>query len=320
MLNFQFPKWSRDAFLNGLLSTRDFGLCPYTGEKPSVEENAQKAAILLRDSLALPTTEILERRVAFQILELLESGNPSTFLLSGVPLDEVLPPTPHNPDLRVPPGKQTTVMEYFTAALHYSLGYRLWSDPTLYHGNWFQPVCARQGQEGVANSRGSLELGIHSDNATSPPAFFTLSCERPPIQGGKTIYIDSVAAVQSLPLDTIEVLSREIYAFDLIGGGVYADECRSFLLPIVEFDNSGAIKIVRIQSRKDSILPQGQEAETAYRDFRRAIASAEKYEVVWKRGVIVGSDNQKWCHCRTAFNEPPNHPQGRWLLKVYSDR
>jgi alpha-ketoglutarate-dependent taurine dioxygenase len=180
-------------------------------------------------------------------------------------------------------------------------------------------VCSRLGQEAYANSRGKEELGIHSDNATKPPAFFTLSCERPPIVGGKTIYIDSVAAVLTLPAETIDVLCKPAYAFDLIKGGVYQDEMREFLLPIIERDASG-ITVVRIQSRKDSILPQGEEAQEAYKAFRHAISRAERHEVQWERGLVVGSDNQKWCHCRTAFQEPANHPEGRWLLKVYSDR
>lgn len=211
-------------------------------------------------------------------------------------------------------------MEYFTAGLHYSLGFHLWSDNTLYHGNWFQPVCARAGQESLENSRGKEELGIHSDNSTKPPAFFTLSCERPPISGGETIYINSVEAVQTLRLETIEVLCKKAYAFDLIGGGVYADEGRRFLLPIVERDSFGNIVLVRIQSRKNSIIPQDEESQEAYSQFRGAIAKAERHKVTWHRGRIVGSDNQKWCHYRTAFQEESAHPEGRWLLKVYSDR
>lgn len=323
-----FPSWSNGNFIANLEQSGFIEQCVYTFSKDQMLVLADQVAEFLIVALyGVPTTNIWDKSEAAKLIEIIETSmymqKVGTFLIRNTPIDSWLPATPHSQDMSIPPAKQSFVSEYFAAALAHACGYQLWAKDFLYSGAIFQPLTTRIGQEDHISSRGSLEMGIHIDVSGDPPGFFTLSCERPASEGGMTYYVDSVKAVNTLLPETISILSQPLYSFDRMPT-VFSnaeEEAKKFIRPILEFDKLGNISLVRILSRKNSIIPQTEVAQTAYKEFRMAISNAKKNEVWWRRGDVVASNNHLWCHARTGFQtEPSNDPQGRWITKVYSDR
>jgi alpha-ketoglutarate-dependent taurine dioxygenase len=284
---------------------------PYGMKKEELVESSEKAASLL---VGLMNND-------FELNNFLQfhKQNFRFFRIDGAPLDDVIGNTPVSPDTSIPPDKTTFVMEWFTLGVQSFLGFTPWNQGDFHNGVYLQNVCRRNGHEGNATSRGGAELTWHCDNPVNPPLYISLGCERPSKEGGVTHFVDTAALVKALPPNIFQELCKPNFEFDTIVGGNYKNESARYIVPIVEMNEDGEINIVRLQSRKNSIIGLTQEATDALIVFRKAVSTAERFTTVWKRGMILFAANSVTAHMRTQFHQPDNDPEGRWLTKIFGE-
>jgi len=233
--------------------------------------------------------------------------------LTGLPLDDCLPPTPINGST---PDKSSYMSELVLAwagsILGEQVGYRQEKQGALFH-----QVTPAVGEEFQQSSEGSMErLKLHTERCFHPfgPDFLLLFCLRQDAGGSATSSYCSIAEIYPLLSPT----TREILFQPLFQTGIDYSFIKSSsanpegpVLPVLYGDR------VYPCFRYDEDLMRGltPAAEEALAELG-ALISENMHEILLQPGDMLVLDNRRAAHGRNRF-VPSYSPTERWLQRIY---
>ncbi|NNF53656.1 MAG: HD domain-containing protein [Acidimicrobiales bacterium] len=161
-------------------------------------------------------------------------------------------------------------------------------------------------------------LPLHTDNPYRDPVptVQLLHC-LVAAEGGTSLFCDGFAVAEQLRRDHPEDfarLSSTIVSFQFISPDVHLQA----RLPLIRLDESGEVVRVTVNNRSMQPQPLGQGTEafyTAYLRFAQLLGDpVNVIELRLAPGELVGFDNRRVLHGRTAFpNSPRRHLQGCYI-------
>ncbi len=266
----------------------------------------------------LTDLEVLRRstdsEVAAKLVDFRQHGTPAGLMLvTGLPLDTPLPPTPadgqfagHWMDLAVSSVAQMSLMSHLGDVIAYA---------DEKDGRLVQDVCPVPGAETLQENSGSKLLELHTEDGFHPnmPHFVGLTCLRGDHDG--TAYTLGCGIGTVLPqLDeaTVESLRRPEFrirfarSFTGDGPTKYSDAIPILSGPVDDPDlcvDFHAMEGGTIEARKALGLLEDV--------FREALIG-----VVLKPGDLLILDNRRAVHGRTAF-QPRYDGADRWLRRCF---
>jgi alpha-ketoglutarate-dependent taurine dioxygenase len=171
---------------------------------------------------------------------LLERKGKPVILLTGLPADTELPPTPAN--ARFPKDKRTFVTEacmvLFAGLIGIPVAYAKEKD-----GEIIQSLCPVQSNVNIASSEGAADLKLHTDNAFHlyNPDFLMLCCLRSDRQDkAATLLVDVQSAFSSLSEEHQSVLQDPLFVIHAPPSFEITEASQP--CPLITFDSAGVIQ------------------------------------------------------------------------------
>ncbi|GJE97653.1 Clavaminate synthase-like protein [Phanerochaete sordida] len=206
---------------------------------------------------------------------------------------------------------------------------------TFYGDTW--DVMLLENSKNIAYT--NLHLGFHMDllHFQHPPRYQLLHCLRNRVQGGTSVFVDSLHAANRLyethPAD-FALLATTPVPFQYIVNGKHIHDAK----PTLELDLAGytgahtgpgapRVRFVNYSPPWQAPLPVGT-PPAFYGALARFAAllddPAMAYQYTLREGDGVLFDNRRVLHARTAFSERPGAPRvpgepSRWLKGCYFD-
>ncbi|WND32863.1 TauD/TfdA family dioxygenase (plasmid) [Streptomyces sp. BB1-1-1] len=244
------------------------------------------------------------------------SNDHGALVISGLPLDPVLPDTPTDEDKL--PSRQpadipicTTVQLLILSVLGDLISYAEEKAGAL-----VQDVVPKPGMEARQENVGSSLLELHTENGFHPtrPDFITLLCLRPDRDDrAQTVVAGMRHALPLVSRDAIEILRqpyfRVAYSSSFVGPGkrVYCDP-----IPVLS-DSGGAESMVVDLHGMEATTVSAQTALTELFDaLRQSVVG-----VRLRPGDLLVVDNRTAVHGRTAF-VPRFDGCDRWLRRAFA--
>lgn len=322
-----------------------------TGQKPPFTEVAltdSTAARLLESALGMPPgiygnlvdrqnvlagapqaiSDMLQASEAADSLRFLRDGDLTAVMVSGLPVDPSLPPSPI--DGGVPVGKDTYVSEAMGLGIGFALGY-----PSLLLGEKEEALVHQitpvAGREKTQSNEGQVDLKFHQDLAAHPdfndmpydkwmPDWLVLTG----VRAGAGITRTSIASLdQALTLvspRTIEVLSDKRFvtnppdSFIKQRGG----EIPAWLPvhPVLRQYNGHFESAFDISSGLRPHDYRDREAAEALKQLEAAFTEVRQ-EVEIVPGTSVAFNNRRVVHGRGAVIGSASSDEKRWIQRVY---
>jgi len=165
----------------------------------------------------------------------------------------------------------------------------------------------------------NLGLALHTDNPyrNPVPGVQLLHCLSKAATGGASRFADGFAAAEALRLEqpaAFATLSTTLVDFRFSDATVDLHARR----PLIDVDLDGHVRAIHVNHRSMTSPPPGPPTETffdAYQAFAAILGSDQfAIELVLEPGVLVGFDNQRVLHARTAFSgDGVRHLQGCYI-------
>lgn len=174
-----------------------------------------------------------------------------------------------------------------------------------------------------SNAYTSVELSQHMDIPTRecPPGLQFLYCRENTVNGGEGVYVDGYRIAEDMRVEEpgdFEALTTIVWEYKN-----RAKDCdyRAYG-PIIKLDDDGAVTEIRFNPflRAPLKAPLAVQ-ERAYRSVRalnrRCQSPRYKMAFVYRPGDLIGFDNRRVLHGRTAYDEAGG---SRFFEGMYSDR
>jgi Taurine catabolism dioxygenase TauD, TfdA family len=260
----------------------------------------------------------LEVGLRRSVIDFKRRGNAhGALLISGLPLDPGLPPTPYSQ--QPPKSKQTFFSEAWLAMIGQALG-----DPIAYSvhhdGEIFQNVCPIAKEEGVQSAHSSkVFLEWHTEQVFHPelPDFVVLLCLRGDRDGEAKTAVASVENILAeVPLRMRQFLYEPKfragidYSFGGSSSGAGFGPLVSMLYghaydPFLKFD-------------PDTMSPTDRNSYLVLQKMKTIVKQVYNY-VKLEPGDLLIVDNRRSIHARSVF-KPRYDGQDRWLQRIYVRR
>ena len=241
------------------------------------------------------------------------SNNDGALLISGLPLDRDLPPTPADPHARVNKGSYVT--ELWLSSFGSALG-----SPFAYQqeqsGSLVQNVCPTPGNaHNISSESSAIELGFHTEMGfhIHQPDYLLLLCLRPDHdRSAKTIISSVRMIVPELTPHQRAVLSEPLFrpGIDYSFGSVNATRGNGPATPVLYGDPYDPF----FNFDFDLMVGLSAEAEDCLRALRAA-ADRTKQWVRLAAGDLLIIDNRRAAHARSVFAARYDG-QDRWLQRM----
>ncbi|OLP85313.1 Clavaminate synthase 1 [Symbiodinium microadriaticum] len=251
---------------------------------------------------------------------LVDSSSAPALLLSGLPLDSEIPPTPMLPgDFRLP------VAEAWLLGLARCLGlpYGLLGFYTENaRGGLIRDLAPKPGLGGI--NQPHIQLGFHRDvpkcvsgAQSEPDGFILLAARGDPQHGAKTQICSHRRLAACLTSDELQALRRRPVRVECVRPDGVSPYGQPFYA-VTGSENEPEITLFYIPDHKEfsyRIVSEDAETQAAY---SRALAAAAETcdDVDLQAGDALLIDNARCNHARTAF-EPQQDGTDRWLLKTF---
>ena len=165
----------------------------------------------------------------------------------------------------------------------------------------------------------AVGLPLHTDNPYRDPVptVQLLHCLRPASAGGASVFADGFYAAEVLRAEhpeDFEILATTLLAFRFTS----ADVDLRAQAPTISLDVNGSVDRITVNNRSMETPEPGPHIEafySAYRRFIKLLASSEvAIELTLAAGELVGFDNRRVLHGRSAYEADPNrHLQGCYI-------
>lgn len=244
----------------------------------------------------------------------LEGQGPVGLHLTGLPVPDVLPPTP--PDCQQPPARTERNAEFWLALFGSHLGF-LFSHAEICDGDLFHHVAPQPGEEDAPSGESSRSpLRLHTDGASHPfpPDFILLWCHRD-ISTVQTRLVLFDAAMDRLNTSDVEQLSRGGYRHQL---DYEFERCTSAQLTAPKFLVDRDEEAPRLRLDVDFVVPPDDEPLQALHNLETTAEGLANL-ITLQAGEILVLDNARALHGRSAF-EPRYDGTDRWLQVGYVRR
>ncbi|MGW0393007.1 TauD/TfdA family dioxygenase [Streptomyces sp. NPDC003042] len=289
---------------------------------PDPAQDLDAASVhLLRAFTALPVPAVN------QILDFgRHADTPGVTLLTNLPTDPVLPPTPV--DGEPAPGKPTFVAENVITGLSTLLGEPIGFLTEKAGRAIHDVVPVSTGAHSQTNQGSRVFLNFHNDIVYDAdgrydvpnPDFLVLSCLRQdPLGEAVTHYADARDIVRTLDPDTVRVLRTA--NFRLNAPGSYCrdagrDEVLSARVPVLH----GPLHSPEIAVSANGVRPLTTAAEAALERLQEVCRDPEvNHSVKLAPGQALLINNRKGLHARSAFTARHDGTD-RWLQRTYVRR
>lgn len=257
----------------------------------------------------------LPRTVRQQINHFRKHGNEyGCLLISGVPIDNPLPPTP--PDSRRSKEKKTFVSEFWSAVFGSGLG-----DPIGYtqekDGEIFQNICpVQKNADALSSESSTILLDFHTETAFHPhlPEFLLLLCLRSDRdKQAKTEASTTRGMIPLIPLKYRFKLFEPsfITGIDHSFGSISGKQGNGPRLPV--FYGNPYDPFMKFDL--DLMVGDDETAVQALQQMRVATNAAKNY-VKLERGDLLIIDNRRSVHSRTMFKAYYDG-KDRWLQRMF---
>lgn len=248
---------------------------------------------------------------------------PSALHLTGLPIDERLPPTPS--DGREPSGKLTYTSEAIALGLGQLLGHVI-AYRAEKHGDVIQQVIPLPGGEGMRTNEGSRQpLGWHVDLTYDPCGRFhvfapdhtiLIGVRTSPTQPTRTHVADVKRALQHVRCDLKPHLRTRSYRLSAPGTVCRAAGRKIWSCPTALIAGPADLPEVRLAA--SGVQPAGEESARAHAALLDALNKVRE-DVVLQPGTALVVCNRRAVHAREAFN-PCYGDSERWIQRVHSRR
>ncbi|KAF2720002.1 Clavaminate synthase-like protein [Polychaeton citri CBS 116435] len=240
---------------------------------------------------------------------------PGVCLITGLPTDPILPPTPI--DGNGTPDKQTFVSEGCLLGIAQLLGMPF-GFASEKNGATIHNVCpVRDAETEQSNGSSRIDLSLHVENAyfDERPDYLALYCLRQdPSKQARTSYADARCALAELDPDDVAQLQRPVYSVPSppshhrgMGG-----EQWSGLRPAIQ-----SREAPDVICHFPGMRAQDQRAQRALDNFERALSQPHVLRhAALQPGSLLLINNRKAVHGRTSFRALYDG-NDRWLQRVY---
>lgn len=271
----------------------------------------------LEDVLFLTQIELLKREVPLRLATILtnfrkHSNLYGTLLFRNLPIDPVLPSTPH--DGKVHP-KPSYVSECVLMILMTFLGDLIaYADEK--DGALIQNICPVQGKESKQENTGSYFLEFHTEDGFHPykPDYLGLYCVRTDHERtAKTATASVRRALQGVSGKVIALLRKPLYRIRLSSSFGQSSEGALYSppIPVLTGDMLDPDLCIDFHALEATIEP----AQEALQLFKAALEHVVIGYVLLPGDLII-IDNRIAAHARTEF-KPRYDGNDRWLQRLF---
>ncbi len=237
-------------------------------------------------------------------------------IVRNLPTDQNLPSTPHIPNQKgaIIPKKPSYRLEWSMLAMLGLTGQGIWKTSQYIGGDTFFDILTTQFDfQHTSSYRGEAKMDLHCDKATSnSPSTIVMGCQRPAKARGRTFFVNLLDLQKRLDKSVLGILSKKVFITETFSG-------KKVKLSILEYKD-GQLARVRVRPYGGMAVkaePGNTLASNAYGHYRKALDILYKQYVEWEPGTVVISKNFLTAHGRESFIEPPESPEGRWMVRAY---
>ncbi|MBC2681358.1 oxygenase [Corynebacterium sp. 4HC-13] len=242
-----------------------------------------------------------------------EEGQGAAYtFLSGVPIDEELPPTPTTPELFPDTPVANKSLETIVSTLGQACGYADEQNGQLYHN--IRPV---QGEETKAENTGSVKFEFHTENVHHPfrPDYLILLGLRVDHdRQARTRVSEAHRAVELLSDEDLETLQQSRFVSGFPSSFTRHDGVSRHTHPHQVLRRMGDRWYLRVNSH--TTKGQDEQAARSLSNLVHALESVSE-DIELTPGDVVIVDNHCAAHGRTEFS-PRYDGFDRWLKRSFA--
>ncbi|KAJ3568954.1 hypothetical protein NP233_g5374 [Leucocoprinus birnbaumii] len=199
-----------------------------------------------------------------------------------------------------------------------------------FYGSLWDVVNRKTESKNIAYT--NLNLGLHMDLLyfQHPPRYQILHCLRNRVEGGKSIFVDALAAAETLRKTNpgyLDILAKTPVPFHYINDGhhLFQEHTTIELAPASTTSPERRIGHINYSPYAQAPLPLDtpQEFYSALKEFSRLLHEPNNiYEYTLREGDAALFDNRRVLHARTAFHDGGDETlkigeARRWLKGCY---